>query len=364
MPLQQGSSQETISANIAELVRSGHDPKQAAAIAYRVAGKDRTAKDMKRDDWGILKRLISRWITEEEDEPEHAGDEANSRGELSETERESAGRVGSEHREEEPEGVFLEPGSRKYPVKVKRDGEWKYDRGLLLAAAREARMHGHEDLAKRADEIRGREFGSANDEALITLDRAPSREYDQNGYLHLASTNISKANICPYWGREIPKAGALGLDPDRQYLLLRDPVELERAADTFKGLPLLWRHKPTDADNHPTDIVIGSIGDDVEFERPYLKASLHVWPRYALEAIESEVQKELSCGYQYVADMTPGTYEGQPYDGRMTNIVGNHIALVQEGRAGPDVVVADSQIDREWLILERALAGFCHSLLP
>lgn len=39
MPLKDGSSDETISANIAELVRAGHDPKQAAAIAYKHAGR-------------------------------------------------------------------------------------------------------------------------------------------------------------------------------------------------------------------------------------------------------------------------------------------------------------------------------------
>jgi hypothetical protein len=41
--------------------------------------------------------------------------------------------------------------------------------------------------------------------------------------------------------------------------------------------------------------------------------------------------------------MTPGTSpEGEKYDGRMTQIVANHIALVEAGRAGPDVMVADS----------------------
>jgi hypothetical protein len=38
MPLKKGSSKETIEANIAELIKAGHDPKQAAAIAYREAG--------------------------------------------------------------------------------------------------------------------------------------------------------------------------------------------------------------------------------------------------------------------------------------------------------------------------------------
>lgn len=38
MPLKKGSSQAVISSNIAELIRSGRDPDQAAAIAYKTAG--------------------------------------------------------------------------------------------------------------------------------------------------------------------------------------------------------------------------------------------------------------------------------------------------------------------------------------
>src|SRR5262245_30209205 len=41
MPLKKGSSQETISSNIAELIRAGHERDQAAAIAYKEAGKSR-----------------------------------------------------------------------------------------------------------------------------------------------------------------------------------------------------------------------------------------------------------------------------------------------------------------------------------
>lgn len=37
MPLAKGSSKGVISRNIAELIRAGHKPDQAAAIAYRVA---------------------------------------------------------------------------------------------------------------------------------------------------------------------------------------------------------------------------------------------------------------------------------------------------------------------------------------
>ena len=43
MPLQQGSSRETVSANVKELEASGHPQKQAVAIALKEAGQSRDA---------------------------------------------------------------------------------------------------------------------------------------------------------------------------------------------------------------------------------------------------------------------------------------------------------------------------------
>jgi hypothetical protein len=44
MPLAKGSSKKTISKNIATEVRAGRPVKQAAAIAYRKAGKSKKGK--------------------------------------------------------------------------------------------------------------------------------------------------------------------------------------------------------------------------------------------------------------------------------------------------------------------------------
>lgn len=44
MPLKKGSSKETISENIREMMHSGHPQKQAIAAAMRQAGKSRRKK--------------------------------------------------------------------------------------------------------------------------------------------------------------------------------------------------------------------------------------------------------------------------------------------------------------------------------
>lgn len=175
----------------------------------------------------------------------------------------------------------------------------------------------------------------------LAFDRS-ARRIDADGRLHVDRSHISKATVNPYYGKEIPGYEALGLQPDTVYRLLRDPVELERAAPTFARLPVLSEHVPVTVDAPRPDLVVGAIGSEVVFAPPYLDADLCVWDATAIAGIETDKVRELSCAYRYVPVMEPGEFEGQPYDGRMTDIIGNHLALVEVGRAGPDVVVADS----------------------
>lgn len=174
----------------------------------------------------------------------------------------------------------------------------------------------------------------------LAFDRS-ARRIDADGRLHVDRSHISKANICPYYGSEIPGYQELGLQADKVYRLLRDPVELERAAPTFARLPILSKHVPVTVDAPQPDLVVGAIGSEVVFDAPYLDADLCVWDAAAIAGIETDQVRELSCAYRYVPVMESGEYEGQAYDGRMTEIQGNHLALVEVGRAGSDVVVAD-----------------------
>ena len=59
--------------------------------------------------------------------------------------------------------------------------------------------------------------------------------------------------------------------------------------------------------------------------------------------INNGFMRELSLAYQYKPEFKKGTFDGKPYDFIMRNIRANHIALVEEGRAGKDVLVYDSK---------------------
>lgn len=176
----------------------------------------------------------------------------------------------------------------------------------------------------------------------LAFDRASVRTVDQDGRLRVEITHISKAAVNPYRGDEIPDWERLGLDPNRVYFLLRDPDELARAAPSFNNIPLLSKHVPVTVDEPQKEFVVGATGSDAVFTAPYLDNSLVVWDAVAIAGIESRQQQELSSAYRYRADMTAGVYQGVPYDGVMRDIRGNHVALVEVGRAGPDVVVGDS----------------------
>jgi hypothetical protein len=181
----------------------------------------------------------------------------------------------------------------------------------------------------------------------LTFDKTSARRYDENGFLHVSGCNISKATVNPYLGAEIPNWEKLGLDPGKLYQILRPADALTKAAMTCNMIPLMDAHIEVSAlDLENPDIArhrVGSTGQVGEFKAPYLVNDLVITNAGAIQGVESKDQCELSCAYRYDIVMTPGEYEGTKYDGYMENISFNHVALVEEGRAGPDVMVRDSK---------------------
>jgi hypothetical protein len=246
---------------------------------------------------------------------------------------------------------------------------------VKLAADRDIGPFVSRDMAERAAALVAGRLPDG-----LAFDKSSARVYDKDGRLHLEQTHISKAGVCPYKGSEIPgwnpktQTHALGLDPERVYQLLRDPKELDKSAPTFNGVPLMIKHVPTSAEDHQYYDTVGAVGTSAAYNHPYLDNAISVWPQAAIDGVEDESQRELSSSYHYTPDMTPGAYEGTPYDGVMRDIIGNHVALVQKGRAGPDVLVGDEAIhnhtekDMQPKVLSRTAArtqgALCAYMLP
>jgi 8-oxo-dGTP pyrophosphatase MutT (NUDIX family) len=295
------------------------------------------------DKEGGLTNVTAAQMREQSRQPTvnvEAEDASDPTGKLSKTTREEVDSTA--HREDMPESAFLIPSQRKYPVKEKRDGEWKYTRNLLLAAARRARLQGRGDLARRADSIREREFG-----ADIGQDKDTVRSKDAEGRLHVERSNLAMERVDPYFGHEIPNSEELGLDPDKKYMLYRSAEELSKpeTVRSANNIPILGQHAGVDAKTHAKNaqLVVGSTGTDARWDAPFISNSLVFWPQEAIDEVEANSKRELSPGYRYIAKMEPGTSpDGEHYDGLMCSIRFQHLAQVEEGRQGKDVTVADT----------------------
>ena len=160
---------------------------------------------------------------------------------------------------------------------------------------------------------------------ILAADAASRRHTDENGFLHVSRSHISR-----------------GLEQGRLYQVYRPGEELAKAAATCNGLPILWHHHHESADEPQMEHRIGSMGTDAVYEGGYLDNSLVFTVADAISAIEDGSCRELSLSYFYDPELSSGTWNGQPYEVIMRNIRGNHLALVETGRAGPTVAVADA----------------------
>lgn len=178
--------------------------------------------------------------------------------------------------------------------------------------------------------------------AHYAFDKQSARSFDADGRMRVRDCVISVSEINPYYGKEIPKAAELGLSPTAVYDLYRDPDALALAADSFNGLPLMIRHVAQTADDPRKHDQAGSVYN-ARYADGQLRADLLVSDAKAIELIESGQLADLSSSYRYRADMTPVEVEGRKAHGSMRDIQGNHVALVEDGRA-TGAHVADSAL--------------------
>ncbi len=189
-----------------------------------------------------------------------------------------------------------------------------------------------------------------NEEVTMAFDRfslkKSVRTVDDNGFLHVAVSPVTREQVAPYRGSEIPHYRELGFDGDEIYMGYRPASELSKpeTIQSLNGIPIQFEHHIDYAAAPAKETRIGSTGTDAKWDPPFLTNSLHIQDKQAIDRIIDGSMKELSLSYRYDPVKKHGTFDGQDYDFVMTNISCNHLALVEEGRAGRDVCVCDAQI--------------------
>lgn len=190
---------------------------------------------------------------------------------------------------------------------------------------------------------------------------ASQRITDRNGWVEVRGNPISKAGVFDYLGREIKREpGQPPLDPDKIYKVLRPAEELARdeTINSFKLLPFVDDHTVLGIDGIPAETkgIQGTIGEQVYFDAPYLRGNIKIHSDTALSQINAG-KVELSPAYYCDWPEEGGTFDGQPYQFTQRNIIGNHLALVSEGRTGADVAVQDSKVvqDSKIVVNDRSM---------
>ena len=170
-----------------------------------------------------------------------------------------------------------------------------------------------------------------------------ARNYDINGWPEIKNNPISKVGVFPYMGSSI---GAP--DPDKVYMVYRSEEELSNTEtlNSFKLVPWVDDHEMLGQVEHgmmpPEEKgIAGVTGEDVYYKDGKIYANLKLFSESQADLIESG-KKELSLGYRCDYEPQTGTFNGDYYDYIQTNLRGNHIASVDEGRMGKEVAVLDN----------------------
>jgi len=165
------------------------------------------------------------------------------------------------------------------------------------------------------------------------------KQVDVNGFWSIEDNPISKVGVFPYLGSEI---GAP--EPDKVHMVYRPEEELSNPETlaSFNLVPFIDDHEFLGVDGTPAEKkgVQGTTGESATFDYPYLKNNLRVYSNFLQNQIV-QGKKELSPSYRCDYEFTSGVFDGQKYDAIQRNLRGNHLALVDKGRTGPDVAVLD-----------------------
>lgn len=184
---------------------------------------------------------------------------------------------------------------------------------------------------------------------LIISNSTTNRHKDTNGFLYTDNNYLLSNGIMEYLGSELiegsenGKIDGVAIEAAKLYKLNISKEELEKCKD-------LWKLKPITNDHHWVGIdganakgrQEGSVGEEIklinENDKIWLVANLCFTNLDTIQQIENDEKTELSTSYEN--DLKAS--KNSDYDFEVVDIKPNHLALVDKGRAGAKVKVANT----------------------
>ena len=188
---------------------------------------------------------------------------------------------------------------------------------------------------------------------ITHFDRVPlsntRREYTDEGFLK-APARTARTGIQEYLARELNLDG----DPNRVVNVYRPEAEVFSSAslDSYNGVDITNDHpsEMVNAENFKA-LTIGHVSGAATQDGDYVLANLVVKDANAIKLVESG-KAQLSAGYtaEY-KDESGTTADGVDYEFIQTDIKINHVALVDNPRAGSMARIFDKQMEKAMIKL-------------
>ena len=164
-------------------------------------------------------------------------------------------------------------------------------------------------------------------------------------YLICHNVPIGRTGTMDYMGEEIGLKDKMG----QKIKVFRNPQELFSKATiaSFEGKPVTDDHPTQNLDVNTISMMSRGHIQNVRADGDFLLADMYITDAGLISKIENG-KREVSCGYD--AEWIPledGTVEQK-------QIIGNHVAVVQSGRAGSRVAIKDAMPDLQNKSIERS----------
>ena len=174
----------------------------------------------------------------------------------------------------------------------------------------------------------------------------------------ILNARAARSGDYEYYGFEVTSPADRRIPYDAKLTGRIDPAELERVLSAFKGLALTDEHVFVPVGER-REYSIGTVLNEASMDGDWAASEVLVHDPKAIIKITNGVS-ELSIGFLAELEWTNGA-AGEP-DFYIRNIELNHVALVEQGRAGPEGRLSNHKAQLETNTMKITINGVEHEV--